>query len=177
MCRAPKRGRGNIWLQSPLQPSWISQKFYLKNITLHLCNHLDSHKNSIWNISHIIINPPSSDPTITFEEEKYETFLATILNPTKTQIWNYDHNFYSSSLGQVFPEVLRQSHDWLENTKHFASHCWRMKYLWKNTARSVTVQQLLFISLAFWENKYICKHMRLPNHIVWLSEILKQNLC
>ena len=34
--------------------------------------------------------------------------------PQKLKIWNYDHNFYSSSLGQVFPEVLRQSHDWLE---------------------------------------------------------------
>ena len=59
MCTARKHGRGNIWLQCPSQPSWISEQSEII-LNFILCNHLKSHKT--------------------------KTFFATILNLlTKTQ--------------------------------------------------------------------------------------------
>ena len=178
MCTARKHGRGNIWLQCPLQPSWISEQSEII-LNFILCNHFKSRKTKtffatilnlltktqnylklsqllswipqkLWHSEIIVLHHPTSpDPTKTLNIWNY---LGHHPESLKT-IWNH-HNFDFSPLDQVLPEVLRWCHDWPEKTKQMSSSLNILPLIvggWTRSekTRHVTLQQSLSISLGF----------------------------
>ena len=53
------------------------------------------------------------------------------------------------------------------------SHCWWMKRIWKNAARPVTLQQLILISLSFWEKNLFANI--LSGYLKYWSKICENN--